>query len=378
MAEKIVRKDWISQFTLIGKPVITDFTFEIDKQSEKSSYVYNRMRLGIDCGEKHGTVWVSLMGGYPSDSPYMLYKPTKKEDGSADFENKMQIDWEDRLNDEVVEQVADMALFTVGLKKTAAGKTYYQNFISEYDAIAYIKENLTSDMVVNVKGNLQYSKYNGSVKVDKNVTSIVLSAKEDPADFKAAFTQSILLDKDSATLTPDNIDKDKGVMFVNARVLDYIKEYNGVTVRGQFPYNVQFEQAMQFDNQELCKKMYDLVYKIKKGITQVTMEGEFIESGATVKATWDDVPEAIKDLVTCGFYTEEEALARCSSNGSTERRMVLKRPMIKLVGEDKIPTVHKFESRYEDEDLILDCMMNNVNDNDSSEDSDLDWLADLA
>lgn len=375
MAEKIVRKDWVSNFYLVGKPVITDFTFELDKQSEKSSYVYNSMRLGVDCGEKHGVVWVNMIGGYSPDNPYPIRKAGKKEDGSADFENYLTIAWEDRLDDELVEQVADMSLITVGIEKTSAGKVYKRKFVSEYDAIAYVQEYLTSNMVVVVRGNLQYSTYNDKTTVRKSVTSIVLVENEDPANFKAEFTQTILINKESATLTPDNVDKDKGVMFVNARVLDYLKEYNGVEVRGQFPYYITFEQIMPLDDKDKAKKVFDLMYKVKKGVTQITMEGEFVESGATVQATLDDLPEEIRDLVALGVYTEEEAIGKCSTNGSTERRMVLKKPFIKLVGEEKNPQLQKFEERYEEDDLVLDCM--NKDASSESSDDDFGWLTDL-
>ena len=65
MAEKIVKKDWVSNFTLIGKPKISeDYTFKIDEKSEKSAWVYNSLNLGIDCGEKYGVVYAEMMGGY--------------------------------------------------------------------------------------------------------------------------------------------------------------------------------------------------------------------------------------------------------------------------------------------------------------------------
>lgn len=376
MAEKIVRKDWISQFSLVGKPVITDFTFELDKQSEKSNYVYSRMRLGVDAGEKHGRIWCEMMGGYSPDNPYPIRKASKKDDGSPDFENQLTIAWEDRLDDEVVDQVADMSLITVGIEKTSAGKPYKRKFVSEYDAIAYIQEYLTSDMVVSIKGNLQYSTYNDKTTVRKNVTSIVLSDKVDPADFSATFTQSILINKDSASLTADNVDKDKGVMFVNARVLDYVKEHNGVEVRGQFPYNIMLEQTMPLEDKDKAKKVFDAMYKVKKGVTQITMEGEFIESGAVVQATYDDLPEDIQMLVDSGIYDLKEACEKCTANGSTERRMVLKKPMIKLVGEEKKPVLQKFEERYEEDALVLDCMNGSSNEPESSDD-DYDWLSSL-
>ena len=353
MSEKKVinRSDWVSQFTLIGKPVINDYTFKMDEQSEKSNWVYNALNLGIDCSDKYGTVYAELMGGYSKENDNKIFAHGKKDDGSDDFEKQIIVDWDDRLDDDVLEEIGDLSFITVGLEKTNEGKTFYKKFLSAYDAIAYIKDNLTEDVVVNVKGNLKYSTYNDNVQVRKNITSIVLSKVDDAANYKASFTQTILIDKDSASLK--NIDKDKGVLYVDARVLDYIKEVKGVEVKGQYPYNKQFEFAMDFSNEAACKKIMEKLFKVKKDITQITFEGEFVEGGAVVTATWDDIPNDIKDLVEMGVYSKEEALAKCTANGSKERRMVLKKPQIKLVGEDKVPVLCVYPERYTEDDLEI-------------------------
>ncbi len=387
MSEKkvIQRSDWVSQFTLIGKPVINDYTFKIDEKSEKSNWVYNALNLGIDSGEKFGTVYAELMGGYSEENENKIFAHGKKDDGSDDFEKQIIVDWDDRFNDDVLEAIGDLSFITIGLEKTNEGKTFYKKFLSAYDAIAYIKEHLTEDVVVNVKGSLKYSTYNNNVQVRKNITSIVLSKVDDSANYKATFTQSILIDKDSASLK--NIDKDKGVIFVDARVLDYTKEVNGVEVKGQYPYNKQFEFAMDFSNEAACKKIMDKLFKVKKDVTQITFEGEFVEGGAVVTATWDDLPDDIKDLVETGVFSKEEALAKCTANGSRERRMVLKKPQIKLVGEDKIPVLCVYPERYTEDDLVLDYLYTNkTNDNNKVDDIDatditaddsMDWLNSL-
>lgn len=371
MEKKVIKKsDWVSNFTLIGKPVINDYTFKIDEKSEKSNWVYNAMNLGVDCGETHGTVYCECMGGYSEENENRIYAHGKKDDGSDDFEKQIIVDWDDRFDDDVLEEIGELSFMTCGLEKTNADKTYYKKFLSAYDAIAYIKEHLTDDMVVNVRGNLKYSEYNNVVQVRKNITSIALSKAEDSSKYKATFTQSILIDKDSASLK--EIDKDKGVMFVNSRVLDYIKEYNGIEVKGQYPYNKQFEFAMDFSNEKQCKTIFEKLFKVKKDVTQVTFDGEFIEGGAVVTATWDDIPDDIKDLVDMGVYTKEEALAKCTANGSRERRMVLKKPSIKLVGEDKTPIVQKFEGRFTEDDLYLDYLYKGKNEADNKPPFDAD------
>ena len=384
MERKTIKKnDWVSNFTLIGKPVINDYTYKIDERSEKSNWVYNALNLGVDCGEKHGTVYCEMLGGYSDGGDNKLFAHGKKDDGSDNFEEQVTVTWEDRFNEGVLETVGDLSFITVGLKKTNADKTFYEKFLSAYDAIAYIKEHLTSDMVINVRGNLKYSEYNGTVQVRKNITSIALSKAEDSSKYKATFTQSVLIDKDSASLK--EIDKDKGVMFVNARVLDYVKEVNGVEVKGQYPYNKQFEFAMDFSNEAQCKKIYEKLFKVKKGVTQVTFEGDFVEGGAVVTTTLDDLPDDIRDLVEMGVYTEEEACAKCTANGNRERRMVLKKPYIKLVGEEKKPVIQVFAERYDEDDLYLDYVFKNKATNnaeaeeeeESGSDGSMDWLNNL-
>lgn len=385
MADKktITKKDWVSNFTLIGKPIINDYTFKINEHSEKSNWIYNAMNLGIDCSEKFGTVYCELMSGYSEENENRIYAHGKKDDGSDDFEKQIIIDWDDRFNDDVLEEIGDLSFITIGLEKTDKDKTFYKKFLSAYDAIAYIKEHLTENMVVNVKGSLKYSSYNDNVQVRKNITSIVLSKVDDPSKYAARFTQSVLIDKDSASLK--NVDKDKGIMYVDARVLDYVKEVNGIEVKGQYPYKKQFEFEMDFSNEAQCKKIYEKLFKVKKGVTQITFEGDFIEGGAVVTATWDDIPDDIKDLVEMGVYSKEEALAKCTANGSRERRMVLKKPMIKLVGDDKVPVIQVFAEKYTENDLYLDYLYKDKSDDEapfdaddnSSADGDLDWLSKL-
>lgn len=350
----IAKENWISSFNLIGEAKVNDFTFKIDEQSEKSNWIYNSMNLGIDCGERNGVVYCELMGGYSAEQAGAIFAHGKKEDGSDDFSAQIQVAWEDRFDDKILETIGDLSFITVGLEKTDKGKTFYKKFLSAYDAIAYAAKHLEEGMVVNVKGNLKYSTYNNTTQVRKNITSIVLSNADDTSKYAARFTQSILINSDSASMK--NVDKDKSVMYVDARVLDYVKEINGIEVKGQYPYMKQFEFELDLTKPEICNKVLDKVFKVKKGVTQMTFEGEFIEGGAVVTATMDDVPDDIKDLIECGVFTEEEALARCSANGSREQRMILRKPFIRLVGEEKTPVLQKFEERYTEDELYLDYL----------------------
>ena len=70
---QIKKEDWVSNFTLIGKAKINDYTFKIDEKAEKSDWIYNSMNLGVDCGEKHGTVYAEMLGGYADERENVIY-----------------------------------------------------------------------------------------------------------------------------------------------------------------------------------------------------------------------------------------------------------------------------------------------------------------
>jgi hypothetical protein len=381
----LVKSNWQQSFNIVGKVKLNDYTFKLNEHSEKSDWVYNVLNLGVDCGEKFGTVYSELMGGYGSErTNNVVYVHGKKEDGSDDFKNQYTIAWEDRFEESILEDIGDLCFLTIGLEKDSKGNTYYKKFLTPYDFIAYAEEHLEDGMVVNVRGQLKYTLYNGNLQCRKEINSIALS-KAEPKDYKAVFTQTMLLDKDS--VTKDSIDKDKGVIYVNAYILEKFKEYNGwdLTEGGKVkggafvPLHKTFEHVINKDKPELTTGIINKIFKVKSGVTQVTMEGEFIESGATVTVTEDDLPDDIRELIDLGLYDLEEALAKCTTGGSRERRMIVTKPSIRMIDGanegEKIPQIQKFEKQYDEEDLQLYFLVPKE-DEDEEEENDLVTLAD--
>ena len=353
--KKLEKKNWVSTFGLIGEAKVNDYTYRIDEKSEKSDWIYNSLNLGVYCGETSGTVYAELMGGYGSERDNVVYVHGKKDDGSDDFDNRFTIDWDDRFDETILESVGDLSFMTVGLEKDKGGKVFYKRFLTSYDLIDYVHENLEDGMIVNVKGSLKYSTYNDETQVKKEINSIVLSKVDDSSKYHARFTQTMLLTKDSV----GKPDKDKGIIPIYAKVLDYIKEWKGKEVKCNIPYSKTFEYEIDLSNREIVEKVVSKVFKVNKGVTEITFEGDLIEGGAVVTATEDDIPDDIKTLIEIGVYTLEEALEKCTVNTGRARRMVLRKPLIKMVeGNDgsKTPVIQKFEKKYEDEDLILDFM----------------------
>lgn len=371
------KKNWSNSFVLIGEAKPNDYTYKLDEKSEKSDWIYNSLNLGVYCGETCGTVYAELMGGYGAERDNVVYVHGKDEDGKDDFDDRFTIDWDDRFDEEILESVGDLCFLTVGLEKDKNDKVYYKKFLTPYDMIAYINENLEKDMVVNVKGSLKYSMYNDNVQVKKEINSIVLSKINDPSKYNARFTQTMLLTKDSV----GKPDKDTGILPIYAKVLDYVKEYKGKEVKTNIPYNKMFEYELDLSNPELSKKVIDAIFKVKKGVTEVTFEGNLIEGGAVITATEDDLPDDIKALVSIGVFSLDEALAKCSVSSGREKRMVIRKPLIKMVEDkegNKTPVIQKFEQKYDEDDLILDFMYETEDENDETESDELPFAEEVA
>ena len=359
------KTNWTQQFTLVGKAIVNDYTFKLDEHSNKSDWIYNQLNLNVDCGEHSGKVSAEMMGGYGSErNNNVIYVHGKNEDNSDDFKNQYTIDFVDRFDESILEDIGDLCFINIGLEKDVHDKTVVKRFLTPYDAIAYVSENLEDGMVINVRGQLRYQLYNGNVQCRKEINSIFLS-KAEPDAYRASFVQTMLLDKDSAGKS--TIDKDKKVMYVNAYILEKFKEFNGwdLTENGKVkggifvPLRKTFEFDLNGKEPTQTAKLIDKVFKVKKGVTQITFEGEFVETGAAITATEDDLTDDVKDMIDCGFYTLEEALTKCSTNGARERKMMILKPQIRMVGDDdnKTSQVQIFKEQFEEEDLQLDCLV---------------------
>ncbi len=362
-----------AMFQLIGEAKITDFTYKIDETSTKSDWIWNQLNLGVDCGSGN-VVYADLMGGYGAERENILYVHGKKENDNGrmvdDFSNQFTIAWEDRFDEDILETIGEQCFITIGLEKDKKEKTFAKKFLSAYDAIEYVKEHLENGTVINVKGGLKYSTYNDSVQVKKEITSIFLSKVDDSSKYKATFTQTVLLDKDSI----GKLDKEKAIYPISVKVVDYIKEYNGKLVKQNITFKKTFELEVDKAKPENTKKFIEKVLKVKKDITEVTIEGDIVEGQTLVNITEADIPDDIKELIDMGAYTMEDAINKLAVGGSKEKKMVIRRPAIKMVGDDdnKKPVILKTESQYKDEDLIFDFMIEEEPEENSVDTSDDD------
>lgn len=381
--ERKALKKGKAAFNLIGRVKVTDKTFNLDN-SYDSGWTDNSMYVGVDCGNGN-TVYAEMRSGFFPDKDNVIRAYSKDEKDDAGKSKSVEIAWEDRLDESLYDSISDSSFLTVGVEKDVKGKTVYKKFLTAYDAVEYLNEHLEDGMIVNVKGTIGYSEYEGNVSTKKEITSIVLSKIDDEADFKATFSQTILVDSKSIGKKND----DKGTMELTAYVVDYVgkPKIDGekIEVKKNVTYPKTFEVAIN-ENPEITAKMLQRFFKPKKGkITEITVTGNLVEGGSTVNITEDDIPDDIKELIEMGLYSEEEAEKKIAvGNGSRERRMIIVKPDITYVGtgDDRKPTVAFEDGKYDEDDLyfyeqaLLDAGAEASSDDDTDSENEETWSED--
>ena len=352
--ERKALKKGKAAFNLIGRVKVTDKTFNLDN-SYDSGWTDNSMYAGVDCGNGN-TVYAEMRSGFFPDKDNVIRAYSKDEKDDAGKSKSVEIAWEDRLDESLYDSISDSSFLTVGVEKDVKDKTVYKKFLTAYDAVEYLNEHLEDGMIVNVKGTIGYSEYEGNVSTKKEITSIVLSKIDDEADFKATFSQTILVDSKSIGKKND----DKGTMELAAYVVDYVgkPKIDGekIEVKKNVTYPKTFEVAIN-ENPEITAKMLQRFFKPKNGkITEITVTGNLVEGGSTVNITEDDIPDDIKELIEMGLYSEEEAEKKIAvGNGNRERRMIIAKPDITYVGtgDDRKPIVAFEDGKYDEDDLYF-------------------------
>lgn len=341
-------------FNLIGRAKITDKTFNIDNTYE-SGWTDSSMYIGIDCGNGN-TVYAEMRGGFFPDGDNVIRAYSKDRDDDTGKSESAEIAWEDRLDESWIDTISDSSFITVGVEKDVKGKTVYKKFLSAYDAVEYLNDHLENDVVVNVKGNIGYSEYDGNVSMKKEITSVVLSKIENEDDFKATFSQTILVD--SKSIGKKN--EEKGTMELSAYVVDYVGKPKIDGKKVEIKQNVVYPKVFEVEineKPEITAKMLQKFFKPKKGkITEITVVGKLIEGGTIVNITDDDIPDDIKELIEMGLYSEEEGKKRCAvGSNNREKRMIVIKPDITYVGsgDERRPTVAFEDAKYDESDLYF-------------------------
>lgn len=378
-----------SYVTVVGKAKVNDKTYALDQGSKNpnSDYIYSRLNLGVQTAEGN-VVYGEAMGGYSSSMNYPIKVKTKEGEAT-------EISWSDRLTESVVETIRDYDTFRVGLirdgEEPAEGeedtrKLVVKRFLSAYDAIPYIKENLKDGMMIMVKGSYGFRNYKDEDQKAFKIESIFLSKQE--SGF-ANFVQTVLIDEDSITKEALKEAKKTGEIAISARVVDYVGKVDGKKIGKNMTFNFPFHVKINQENPEQTEKIVSTLFKVKKNkIREITIEGQIFEGydQAEVSAKDIELSADVKELIAMGLYSMEEAKEKMTVRGNKVSKMLFTRPFILKDKDDAKKIKMDFsDDKYVPEDLIVNIEeeeekhidFSGVGDEETSNEGDNSWLAGL-
>jgi len=258
----------------------------LDKFSEaksESGFKYRRFSTTVNCGSSSPKI--QCMGGFFPKNPNSI---NIWSDGA-----KSEIEWADRLDKTIVENLNRFSLISVGATKNENGKVQYKNFLSWWDAIEELKK-MEDGSIVTVSGDIKFNTYENN-KGEENtsynleVKSIYITDRQ-PEDFKATFTQNILIEKDF--IDNSRLKEDKEVD-ANITILGYdstlkmVRPFNySMAIRVEdFPTIERFKKTIAFLNN-----------KSDKVVKSVVVEGNIHGGSSKRKATLEDYDADILDF----------------------------------------------------------------------------------
>ncbi|MFJ8247375.1 hypothetical protein [Peribacillus asahii] len=369
-----------SYITVVGTAKVTDKTFAINEQSKHSDYQYSRMGLGIETVEGN-VVFGEMMGGFSPSMNYPIKAKTKLKDGESGKAQSVEINWADRLNESIVETIRDYDTIRIGLirdgEEPAEGqedkrKLIVKKFLSAYDAIDYIQENLKDGMKIMAKGSYKFSKYKEEDQKKFEIESIFLSRSEEGF---ANFVQTIILDEDSVSKASLKDAKETGEIIVSARAVDYVGKINGKKVGKNMTFDLPITVKIDKENPALTEAIISKFFKVKKGkVREITIEGQILEGYEQSQVSEKDVQMSkdIQELIAMGLYSKEEAMEKVTVRGNKVSKLLFTRPFIQKDKEDaKKILLDINDDKYVPEDLFVE-----IEEEKEEEKIDLNSLAD--
>ena len=322
-----------SRFSFCGTPVIPKqksdakrpFCKEITKKDEKTKE--NRKMLSMTFGIKENDMNMAFVEAF--DGQQKVIK-------TMDIDNeKMDVDWDDRFDDDVIEKVANYRKYIVDLGDDHGGR---QEFITVYDMIEHLQKYLPDyDGRVVVTGQFTRDWYaKKKMYFSKFRIQNVFAAPEERKN-RLLLTMDLFYNKNS--LDDSDFDENKK-MTLDCYIEQYINKDEG---RKYVPIQVVFSGAKYDLENEKHKKLFD--YKMKyikvKNKNMVHIPWEIVLLRGAEEADFDEsmLTDSQREQVELGIKTVDDF-----------------RPKGNIYG-DRIDEFRLFEPKLEGDyaDGLLEC-----------------------
>lgn len=289
-----------ARFNFVGTPVIPKqksdtkrpFCKEITKTDERTKE--KRKMLSMTFGVKETDLNMAFVEAFDSVQPVIKTMNTDNE--------KFDVDWDDRFDEDIVSQVASYRKYIVDLGEDHGGR---QEFITVYDMIEHLREHLPNyEGRVVVTGQFTRDWYaKKKMYFSKFRIQNVFAAPEERKS-RLMITADLFYDKNS--LDDSDFDENKK-MTLDCYIEQYINKDEG---RKYVPIQVVFSGAKYDLENERHKKLFD--YKMKyikvKNKTMVHIPWELVLLRGAEEADFDEsmLTDAQKEQIELGIKTLDD------------------------------------------------------------------------
>lgn len=369
MSENKLKISRQNTFSFKGFASVTDKTFTINSTNTKGDWVHNALNLAIDCGES-GINYVNAIGGYGPNRDNKIYLQKVDSDGKfLSGENSTQIvSWDDRfdLTAEELSLVSYNSLVHVSLEKDENGNNVRKQFLSMYDAIAYIKDHLNDKDPIEVRGHLEYRPSpDGSEWYTQHVLDSITLKNPEYLNPIASVDLMVLVGKKA--MGKPNFEERNIPFFFNT--LTYVRTVDGnkynqtcvVPVKVLLDMNGgYFDATTEFGQKNIKYCVENFFEPSEEGrVDELLINCTYSGGVKKVEVTLNDLPKEIREAVEHGMMREEDVLGAMAISGSAPKELIFVQVPVYSTkvkdekgNESQNVNMTQNKAKYADEDLI--------------------------
>lgn len=344
-----------SGVVLIGKAKIRDGAFGEETQKEGKTWRQVDSSFGVDTGEGN-VVYGRIWGGYKTDVRKTSYQ-------DSETKKYIQIKWEDRLKESIIEKANPYSLLEAKLEKDSEGKFITKKFLHEIDFSNYLAEHLQDGADVRVRAEAEYSEYNGNINRRFSITGVYLNEPyEKDGEMvqtppMAQLRQTYMID-DSALESgwERKLAKD-GTITARVFVPQYVSQMNVDGKRVEIKRTIAFPQGVTIkvdvEDEKALESKTKIVKKyfvVKKGTVREVECYVDINEGYD-ESTGVELNDEMRELIEMGMLTEEDIKKQTTIRGNKVSEITFSKPVVK-VNEEGSPYLVLEDNKYAPEALF--------------------------
>lgn len=297
-------------------PFVQDRTITYTRNGKKIEDTLTTMNFGIKESDNN-MAFVEL-----TDSVKDIIK-------TYDTDNhKIEIDWEDRLNPDIIKTVANYRKYVVNLGDDFGGRC---EFITRYDLLKYLEDALpTYKGKVLVVGDYSRSYYKGKYYDKFRVQSVY--AVDEGRKNRLGLTIDFYYNKDCIDQADFKAEKK---IYIDGYIQQYINNDEG---NKYMPMQLVFNATKYDMENEKHKALFD--YKMEyvdiknKNMGHLAWEVVLIRGSETVEFTYDMLTEKQKQQVDLGIRELDDFKPKSNILGDKINEFRVFEPIIKDMGKD--------------------------------------------